>query len=103
MASVDVVEPSGPDVIVGGGGGGVSLIVHAKRLTPLRRPLAVRARTRKTCSPRPRPRYVLGFAQRRQRAASSRHSALVPRSKSQANVAFLEIHGRTGAVVITGR
>jgi hypothetical protein len=102
-ASVEVVLSSGCDEMVGSRGGGLDVTVHVNRFTLLVRPALDRVRRRKTCRPSPRPRYVRGFAHGCQRALSSRHSPLVAGLSSHANVAFFEIHGRTGTVVKVGR
>jgi hypothetical protein len=102
-ASVEVVLSSGCDEIVGARGAGLDVIVQVNRLTLLRRPALPLARSRKTCWPSSRPRYVRGPTHNRQRASSSRHSGLAFGFSSHANVAFLETHGRTGTVVKVGR
>jgi hypothetical protein len=102
-ASVEVVSASSFEVIVGGGGGGLETIVQTKRFTLLRRPFARFARRRNTWVPRRSPEYDLGFAHGLQRLASRRHSAFDERGSSHANVAFLEIDGKTGAVLMSGR
>ena len=102
-ASVEVVLPSGCDEIVG------ARRCRARRDRPgesvdaAPTTGAASARSRKTCRPSPRPRYVRGPTHDRQRALSSRHSGLVFGFSSHANVAFLETHGRTGTVVKVGR
>ena len=104
VASVDVVVASGLDVIVGAAAQRLGRIVHAKRLTLLRRPSARASHERGTHGCRggaPGTSSGSRTASSVRRRAGTRRA--VDRCSNHANVAFLEIHGSTGAVVISGR